>query len=168
VRRPYPGGRVRPNRLALSQLEQADQDRKVELLLEPIDNHLRAGELLDPAGQFVIRGWPLTVAGLCANAEATSNRYSYLGSPLVAASAELSMVGWDERRILSSRRLRTRRSYAAAPAVLILKAGFGLLATFDAPHYSIVWASYNEGEAQRLLELLGDVLDNPYYVRTSR
>jgi hypothetical protein len=142
--------------------------RKAGLLLEPIENHLRASELLDPAGQVVIRGWPLTVAGLCANAEATSSRYSYRGSPLVAASSELTMVGWDPRRILSSRRLRTRRSYASAPAARILEAGFGLLPTFDAPHHSIVWPSYNETEAERLLEALGEVLDNPYYVRTLR
>jgi hypothetical protein len=50
----------------------------------------------------------------------------------------------------------------------VLDGGFELLPTFDAPHYSIVMGPYTEGEAQRLLKALGDVLAKPYCIRRQR
>jgi hypothetical protein len=136
--------------------------------LEPIEDHVRAGEVLDRDGQYVIRGWPLTTVGLLANAKATASRYSYRAEPFLAASVEMTMPGWDAERILSGRRMRTRRSYAMVPASSVLGAGFELLPTFDAPHYSIVMGPYTEDEAQRLLRALGDLLANPYCITNQR
>jgi hypothetical protein len=113
----------------------------------------------------VIRGWPLTTDGLLRNADATRRRYSFAGEPLVAISAEVTMPGWDVGSILSGSRLRTRRSYASTPVGAATDAGFWLLPTFSAPHYSIVLAIYTEEEAQRLIAVLGDVRPNPYHVR---
>ena len=48
------------------------------------------------------------------------------------------------------------------------KFSFELLPTFDAPHYSIVMGPYTEDEAQRLLQAFGDVLANPYCIRSQR
>lgn len=50
----------------------------------------------------------------------------------------------------------------------MLAAGFALLPTFDPPHYSVALPSYTETEARHLLEVLGNVLDNPYYLRGQR
>ncbi len=109
--------------------------------LEPIEGYLREGEQLDPAAHLVVRGWPLTADGILRNADATRRRYSWAGEPLVAVSAEVTIAGWDVDRILSGARLRTRRSYAAAAVGEVLDAGFGLLPTFSAPHYSVALGS---------------------------
>jgi hypothetical protein len=133
--------------------------------LTPIEGHVRAGEALDPEAALVIRGWPLTVDGLLRNADATRRRYSRAGRPFVAVSAEVTVAGWDLDAILSGPRLRTRRSYAAVPVGRIVETGFGLLATFGAPHCSVVLPSYTEAAAQRLIDVLGEVKVNPHHVR---
>jgi len=133
--------------------------------LEPIESHLRTGEVLDPDSSLVIRGWPLTVDGLLRNADATRRRYSFRGHPLVAISAEVTLDGWDVDAILSGPRLRTRRSYAVVAANEVVEAGFDLLPTFSAPHYSVVMANYTEDQAQGLISVLGEVVPNPYHVR---
>lgn len=133
--------------------------------LERVQTHLRGGEVLDPNAALVIRGWPLTVEGLLRNADATRRRYSLDGEPLVAISAEVTMPGWDVESILSGTRLRTRRSYASTLAYEVVEEGFRLLPSFLAPHYSIVLGNYTEGEAQRLISVLGEVRPNPYHVR---
>lgn len=132
---------------------------------EPIEPHLRSAEVPDRAAALVIRGWPLTVEGLLRNADATRRRYSFAGEPLVAISAEVTMPGWDVESILSASRLRTRRSYASTLVGEVTDVGFSLLPSFSAPHYSIVLNIYTEEEAQRLIEVLGDVRPNPYHVR---
>ena len=112
-----------------------------------------------------MRGWPLTVDGLLRNADATRRRYSLAGRPLVAISAEVTVAGWDLDTILAGSRLRVRRSYAAAPVASLTDAGFGLVATFQVPHYSVVMPAYTEQAAQHLLDGLGEVRGNPHYVR---
>ncbi|HET6835386.1 MAG TPA: hypothetical protein VFH30_16090 [Acidimicrobiales bacterium] len=133
--------------------------------LQPIEGHVRAGEVLDPEAALVIRGWPLTVDGLLRNADATRRRYSRAGRRFVAVSADVTMAGWDLDAILSGPRLRTRRSYAAVPIARVVEAGFRLLPTFGAPHYSVVLPSYTQEVAQRLLEVMGEVKVNPHHVR---
>jgi hypothetical protein len=98
------------------------------------------------------------------NAKQTSQRYSFNGSPLVAVSAELTMPAWSLDRILAGRRLRTRSSYAEVTVGRIIEAGFALLATFDAPHYSLVWLSYTDEQAKMLSRLFGPAIRNPHYV----
>jgi hypothetical protein len=66
---------------------------------------------------------------------------------------------------LSGRRLRTRSTYAKVPAGRVIQAGFTLLATFDAPHYSIVWPAYNDQEAERLAQLFDIAIPNPHYIK---
>lgn len=57
------------------------------------------------------------------------------------------------------------RSYAAVPIARVVEAGFRLLPTFGAPHYSVVLPSYTQEVAQRLLEVMGEVKVNPHHVR---
>lgn len=133
------------------------------MALEPIEPHLRQAEALDGAS-VVVRGWPLTIDGLLRNADATRQRFERDREPLVAVSAEMTGGDWDLDRILSGPRLRTRSRYASAPALALAAAGFELVPTFVAPHFSVVLGAYDDVSAEHLLEVLGDVRRNPHYV----
>jgi hypothetical protein len=127
-----------------------------------VEDVLRAGEVLDPDASLVLRGSPLTVEGLLANAERTSERLSLGGEPFVAISVDVTTAGWDVDAILA-RRLGTRRSYAQARAGDLLAEGYALVPTFGAPHYSLVLPSYTWDVAARLIEVFGDVMPNPHF-----
>lgn len=133
--------------------------------LEPVEPLLRAGERLDPHADLVVRGWPLTVEGLMRNADATRNRFARGALPFAAVSAEVTVEGWTVDSILAGPRLRTRSRYAAVSAGVLVDGGFELLPTFAAPHYSIVLEPYTSERLEELLELLGEIQDNPHFVR---
>lgn len=135
--------------------------------LEPIEDLLR-DERLDGDALLVVRGWPLTVDGLLRNADATRHRFSRGGEPFSAVSAEVTVGEWTLASILSGPRLRTRSRYAAVSVQALADAGFELLPTFLAPHYSVTLETYTAERAERLLEVLGDVLANPYYLRRAQ
>ena len=133
--------------------------------LEPIEVLLRVDYSLDPAADLLIRGWPLTVEGLFRNAEATRRRFSFEGRPFAAVSAEVTASGWTLEAILAGPRLRTRSRYAAVAVGELALAGFALLPTFGAPHYSVVLEPYTAERAEQLIDVLGDVRANPHHVR---
>jgi hypothetical protein len=133
-------------------------------MLEPIEKHLRPNERLDPAADLVVRGWPLTIDGILRNADATRSRFSRGGEPLIAVSVEVTIPGWDLDAILAGPRLRTRSRYASAPVGAVQNAGFELLATFVAPHYSVVLPTYTEDAVERLLDVLGEPIPNPQFI----
>ena len=133
--------------------------------LTPIEDKLRPGEILDPASHLIMRGWPVTVEGMLANADRTRVRYSLAGEPFVAISAEVTMAGWDVDSILMGSRLRSRRSYAITRVGDLVAAGFDLAPTFQAPHYSVLLPSYTREAAERLVEVFGEVKPNPYFRR---
>jgi len=82
--------------------------------------------------------------------------------------AEATVGGRTLEQILAGPRLRTRKRYASAVAERLLEADFLLLPSFGAPHYDIVLRAYAEDEARRLLDVLGEAHQNPYYVRRQR
>lgn len=127
-----------------------------------IEDRLRPGEILDPAASLVLRGSPLTIDGVLANADRTRQRLSFAGEPFVAISVDVTIAGWDVDAILA-RRLATRRSYAVARAGELLAEGFALAPTFSAPHYSLILPSYTWDVAAHLIEVFGDVKPNPHY-----
>lgn len=133
--------------------------------LIPIEGLLRSGEALDPDAHLVMRGWPVDVAGILRNADLTRSRYSLAGQPFVAISAEVTIPGWDVDLILRGSRLRSRRSYAIAPVRDVAEAGFDLIPTFNAPHYSVVLPSYTETVAALLVEAFGEVKPNAHFER---
>ena len=51
------------------------------------------------------------------------------------------------------------------PVGRVVESGFGLLATFSAPQYSVLLPSYTEAAAQRLIDVLCEVKVNPHHVR---
>jgi len=99
------------------------------------------------------------------NAEATRSRFSRAGRPFAAISAEVTVEGWTVDSILAGPRLRTRSRYAAVSAGVLVDADFEMLPTFAAPHYSIVLEPYTSERFDELLQLLGEIHDNPHYVR---
>lgn len=130
--------------------------------LIPIEDRLRPGEVLDPDANLVLRGSPLTIDGVLANAERTRLRFSFAGEPVMAISVDVTTGGWDVEAILSQR-LNTRRSYAVARARVLLDEGLVLAPTFLAPHYSLILPSYTREVAAHLIEAFGEVKPNPHY-----
>jgi len=116
-----------------------------------------------PAG---VHGAPIDSDGLLRNAHSTSRRYKRAGKPFVAISAEITLAGWSLESILAGPRVRTRRTYALVRAGLALDAGFELLATFYAPHYSVVLPSYDVESTQLLSSLFGEAQKNIYFGRS--
>ena len=131
---------------------------------EPIELVCR-DQRLERGARLVVRGWPLTVAGLLGNADATSHRFSRGGEPFLAVSSEVTDGAWTLDAVLAGPRVRTRSRYAAVPVHALIRAGFELIPTFGAPHCSIVLSAYTPEEAERLLVVLGPVRQNPYHVR---
>lgn len=130
----------------------------------PIENHLRNG---DPSEwTLVIRGRPLTVEGLLLAAGRTPGEFTWQGTPVAAVSAEVTGPNRNIDEALAGPRLRTRRTYAAAPVTALINSGFPVLPTFAAPHVSIVLPVYDEASVRVLVELLGPEHVNPYYLRT--
>ena len=128
----------------------------------PIEDHLRRGEVLDQDASLVLRGSPLTIEGVLANAHRTRIRFTFAGEPFAAISVDVTIAGWDVEAILA-RRIETRRSYAMARAGDLADAGFDLVPTFAAPHYSLRLPSYTPEAAEHLLEVFGEVKPNPHF-----
>lgn len=76
----------------------------------------------------------------------------------------MTIQGWDLDSILAGPRLRTRSRNVSAPVGVVQAAGFELLATFVAPHYSVALPSYTEDVVRRLLEVLGEPVPNPHFI----
>lgn len=131
----------------------------------PIEGHLRSPFPIVDAGRLVVRGRPLTVDGLLSNALRTSDQFTWLGRPLLAVSAEVTGEGRTAQDLLGDERLRTRRTYVRATPAAIDDAGFVVLATFAAPHVSIVLRGYDEASVRHLIMALGPELPNPFFER---
>lgn len=117
---------------------------------------------------LVIRGRPLTVEGLLTAAARTLDEFRWNGEPLAAVSAEVTGTDRSADDVLAGPRLRTRRTYAAAPVADVVDGGFPVLATFTAPHVSIVLPEYDEAHVRSLVAILGPEQANPHYMRTPR
>jgi hypothetical protein len=135
-------------------------------VLTPIEHHLRDE---DPSEWIlVIRGRPLTIEGLLLAASRTVDEFSWQGNPVAAVSAEVTGPDRSTDDVLAGPRLRTRRTYASTPVVELIEGGFPVLATFAAPHVSIVLPEYDEAHVHALVDILGPEQPNPYYLRTTR
>ena len=83
-------------------------------------------------------------------------------------SAEITGPDRSTDDVLAGPRLRTRRTGAATSVANLVNGGFPVLATFAAPHVSIVLPDYTEAHVRALIEILGPEQPNPYCVRTPR
>ena len=136
-------------------------------VLTPIEAHVRVDD--DPRQwTLIIRGRPLTIGSLLTSAARTRSEFSWHGTPLAAVSAEVIGPNWKIEDVLAGSRLRTRRTYAAAPIADLVAGRFPVLATFGAPHVSIVLPEYDEASVRKLIEVLGPEQPNPFYERSPR
>lgn len=134
------------------------------MIREAIEDHLRRGELDPAASHVLLRGSPLTIEKFTAHARRTAHAYSYLGEPCAGISVELSQGPADIARLLSGRRLSTRRRVARIRVEDVLRAGFVLLPTFSSPHYTVVIDRAPTATIEGLAALAArDIIDNPYH-----
>ena len=134
----------------------SDQSTQSRVMSAPVRCSTRAA--------LVIRGWPLTVDGLLRN----------------GCHAAPVLEGWlplrrglgrgDHGRVGPRRdpfRVRASGPAGATPPWRWTRrrGGFGLLATFGAPHYSVVLPLVHWRGCSAPVEVLGEVKVNPHHVR---
>ena len=118
-------------------------------------------------GVLVVRGRHGPVDGMLKAAGRTLDEFSWRGRPVAAVSAEVTGPDRGIEDVLGGPRLGTRRTYAAAPVADLVAGGFVVLATFAAPHVSIVLPEYDVAHVRSLIAVLGPERTNPRYLRNS-
>ena len=131
-------------------------------MTERIEDHLRTDEDL-ALWQLVVRGRPLSVEALLLAAGRARAEFTWRDEPFSAVSAEVTGPSRSLDQLLSGKALRTRVTYASAPVVIIVAAGFPVLATFAAPHVSIFLPEYDAEHADALRRAFGPEHRNPYH-----
>ncbi len=118
-----------------------------------------------PAGaHLLLRGSPLTADAFVRSSERAARAYTFGGSPCLGISVELSSGSVETDQLLRGRRLSTRHHVARIRVADAVAAGFVMLPTFSAPHYTVLVGRTPGATVGALVELaLRDVLANPYY-----
>jgi len=130
---------------------------------QPIEPLIRAEEPPDDA-VVVIRGGPIAVDKIVEHARRQQAVFTYRGEPMVAVSVDLTIEGWTVERILRER-MWSRSRYATTTVRELRAAGYELLATSTAPHYSIILPGVSELDAAEFLSHFGPTLDNEFRQR---
>ncbi len=134
--------------------------------LDPIEAHVRPGELPDDA-VLLLRGGPVTVAKLVEHAARQQREFSLRGAPMASISVDGTVAGWTEELILRER-MWSRSQFATATVAAVRAAGFEVLPTHRAPHFDIVLADASPAEAAKLIQVFGDAEDNLFKRRGRR
>lgn len=113
--------------------------------------------------ELVIRGRQFDPERLLTDALDMRELFTWHNEPVAAVSASLVRRGQTVGGLLAERRLRTRRDVVIAAVADVIAAGFAVLATFEAPHVSIVLTEPTLAEAARLRDLFGEPTPNPHY-----
>lgn len=125
---------------------------------------LRAGQ--PPADTtVVVRGGRDTADKLRSHALRTARAWSLDGLPLLGISV-FAVLGIELDELLA-RRFATFRAVCMPTAGQLAESGFELLATGQAPHYTVRLRRADDAELGELLAALGPALVNPQYGRTS-
>jgi hypothetical protein len=130
---------------------------------QPIEPLIRL-ETLPHEAVVVIRGGPITVAKIVEHALRQQAVFTYRGEPMVAISVDLAIEGWSVERILRER-MWSRSTYATTTAGELRSAGYELVATSAAPHYSVVLPAASPDEAADFLAHFGPTLVNEFRQR---
>jgi hypothetical protein len=83
---------------------------------------------------------------------------------MIAISVDLTIQGWTIERILRER-MWSRSRYATTTVGRLRSAGYELVATSTAPHYSVVLPDATERAAAELLSHFGPTLQNEFRQR---
>jgi hypothetical protein len=130
---------------------------------QPIEPLIRAEEPPSDA-VVVIRGGPITVAKIVEHAARQQAVFTYRGEPMVAISVDLTIEGWSLERILGER-MWSRSRYSITTAGALRSAGYELVPTSKAPHYSVVLPEASARSAVDLLAHFGPTLVNEFRQR---
>ena len=129
----------------------------------PVEPLVRS-EAPPDAAVVVVRGGPIAAQKVAEHAQRQESLFTFRGQPVVAISVDLTVEGWTLDRILAER-MQTRSSYSSAMVGVLRAAGYDLVATGRAPHYSLILPGSSDAEAAALLALFGPTLQNPYRAR---
>lgn len=131
--------------------------------------HIRDEPLPDDA-TVVVRGGPDSVAKLARHAMRTGRAYVLDGEPLLGVSVFIALddAGPASLDGLLSGRMETYRVVHTASVAAVRKAGFGLLATFRRPHYTLILPDTSQSTLGALAAALGPATANPYHVTRRR
>lgn len=130
---------------------------------QPIEPLIRV-EALPQEAVVVIRGGPITVAKIVEHARRQQAVFTYRGEPMVAISVDLTIEAWSVERILRER-MWSRSKYATTTVGELRSAGYELVATSAAPHYSVVLPAASSDAAADFLAHFGPTLDNKFKQR---
>ena len=83
---------------------------------------------------------------------------------MIAVSVDLSIEGWSIERILRER-MWSRSRYATTRVGQLRAAGYELVATCAAPHYSVLLPEATERAAVEFLSHFGPTLENEFRQR---
>lgn len=130
---------------------------------QPIEPLIRTEEA--PADAVVvIRGGPIAAAKIVEHALRQQAVFTYRGEPMIAISVDLTIRGWTVERILRER-MWSRSRYATTTVGELRTAGYELLATSTAPHYSVILPNTTEATAAQFLSHFGPTLQNEFRQR---
>lgn len=104
------------------------------------------------------------------HARRTQQRWALDGEPLTGVSVfcALDSTGPASLDGLLRGRMRSYRVVHQVPVGRLLNGGFELVPTAGRPHYTVRMDSDDEGEAAKLLALLGTPRDNQYRLSSAR
>jgi hypothetical protein len=121
---------------------------------------LRAEQPL-PGTTMVVRGGRDTLDKLRGHAQRTARAWSLDGQPLLGISV-FAVLGITLEELLA-RRFASFRTIYLPTAGELRERGFGLLATGQQPHYTILLRRADDRELEELLAALGAARHNPQY-----
>jgi hypothetical protein len=127
-------------------------------------------ELAPDDATVVVRGGPDNLTKLARHAMRTSRAYVLNGEPLLGVSVFLALddAGPASLDGLLSGRMETYRVVYTASVANVREAGFGLLATFGRPHYTLILPDTSQSTLGTLAAALGTATANPYHVARRR
>ncbi len=109
----------------------------------------------------VIRGGPISAEKIVEHSTRQQAVYTYGGRPMIAISVDLTIEGWSFDRILRER-MWSRSTFATTTVGELRIAGYELIATNAAPHYSVVLPDTDEASARDFLGHFGPTMVNEY------
>ncbi len=130
---------------------------------EPIEPFIRS-EVPPERAIVVVRGGPIAAEKIVEHARRQAREYTYQGRPMFSVSVSLTVEGWDLAALLAGA-LSSRTTFATSTVGAVRRAGFGLLPTYEAPHYDLLLGSAEYREAMTLLAVFGPPEVNPYRQR---
>ncbi len=130
---------------------------------ETIEQHVRAGEPPPDDAYLLLRGSPLELTKLGDQAEDFASRFTYTGVAVQGVSLVVARDEQDADVLMASRFLRSRPWVGVLRAASVRSAGFVLLPTWEAPHYTALLGMMPGATLETMLALVrADIRPNKH------